>query len=180
MLYSGQNWKGGADGVKALTAAKAAFPRLDAVCFGVDARPKILPAWIQYRRNPPQEDLVEQVYNGSSIYLCPSWAEGWYLPGAEAMACGCALVSTDCGGVRDYAIDQETALLSMPRDPDTLAANIIALLSDDERRLALARAGRQYIRYFTWDRSTDLLLAALSALSAEAAPLHEPDVAQRS
>ena len=72
-------------------------------------RPADLPAWIEYEQNPAQDKLVVEIYNGSSIYLCPSHAEGWHLPPAEAMASGCAVVSTDIDGVADYTLAGETA-----------------------------------------------------------------------
>jgi len=90
-------------------------------------------------------------------YLSPNWAEGWHLPPAEAMACGCAVVSTDIGGVRDYAEHEKTALLSPPGDPEALTKNLLRLLEDDNLRIQLAKAGHKRIQEFTWDRSTDLL-----------------------
>jgi glycosyltransferase involved in cell wall biosynthesis len=73
------------------------------------------------------------------------------------MACGCAVVATDIGGVRDYAINGRTALLSPPRKPDLLAENLLELLNDDEYRCNLAQNGYTNIKSFTWDRATDLL-----------------------
>ncbi|QGP92670.1 D-inositol-3-phosphate glycosyltransferase [Neomoorella glycerini] len=163
MLYSNTEWKGSVDGIRALEVVKKEFPELRTVFFGTPSRPASLPDWIEYYKNPPQETLVEEIYNGSSIFLCPSWTEGWGLPGAEAMACGCALVSTDTGGVHDYAIHNETALLSPPRDPQALAENLCRLLNDDILRVRLAEAGCANIQYFTWDRATEALLEFITS-----------------
>jgi len=157
MLYHPMRVKGAKDGIKALELARDRFPALQAVLFGVFPRPKRLPGWIEYHCDPPQEELVRNIYNGSSIYMCPSWTEGFYLPNAEAMDCGCAVVSTDIGGVRDYAEHGVTALLSPPKNPKTLAENIISLLEHDDLRIRLAKAGHARILQFTWERSTDLL-----------------------
>ena len=157
MLFSELPWKGATDGVRALQSVRARHPAVEATLFGVKPRPKWLPGWIEYVANPPQPLLVDQIYNQSSIYLCPSWAEGWHLPPAEAMACGCAVVSTDIGGVRDYCEHEKTALLSPPKDPEALAANLLRVLQDDRLRVQLAKAGHEQIRQFTWERSTDLL-----------------------
>lgn len=157
MLY-GEDFKGGRDGIKAIELAKKEFPSLQAVLFSSWLpRPSGLPRWIEYFQNPDQEPLTGKIYNGSSIYLCPSWVEGWGLPSVEAMACGCALISTDNGGVRDYAIHKETALFSPPKDPEKLAKSIIELLKDDNLRIKLAQNGYKHIQQFTWERSTDLL-----------------------
>ena len=156
MLYNPFYIKGAAEGIRALELARNTFPGLQAVLFGIFPKPKELPGWIEYQHDPPQEELVGGIYNGSSIYLCPSWHEGFGLPPAEAMACGCAVVSTDSEGVRDFAEHEVTALLSPPKYPEPLAANIIRLLRDDELRIRLAKAGHERIQEFTWERSINL------------------------
>jgi glycosyltransferase involved in cell wall biosynthesis len=162
MMHSRLSVKGGQDGLHAIGSAKARVPHLEALVFGTDARPRGLPGWIRYFRDPPQSDLIRNIYNESSIYLCPSLTEGWALPPAEAMACGCALVSTDIGGGHDYAEHEATALLSPAGNPQALADSIVRAVSDDDLRVRLAKAGNARIQEFTWERSTDLLEGFLS------------------
>lgn len=157
MMFSRSEWKGSSEGLAALEEAKSRHPALEAVLFGVHRRPEALPSWIDYRRDPAQQQLVEEIYNSARIFICPSWTEGFALPPAEAMACGCAVVSTDCGGNREYAEHGVTALLSQPRNPEALAENIIRLLEDDDLRVRIATEGHKRIQSFTWERSTDLL-----------------------
>ncbi|MCL6583819.1 MAG: glycosyltransferase family 4 protein [bacterium] len=157
MMYSHLDWKGATDGIKALELAKNKLPQLQAILFGSRRRPLSLPHWIRYFQNPPQAVIRDQIYNASSIYLCPSWTEGWALPSAEAMACGCAVISTDNGGIRDYAVHEETALISPPKTPEALARNIIRLVENDALRIMLAQAGHQNIQRFTWKQSADFL-----------------------
>lgn len=161
MLWSSAPVKGGADGLAALEAAREQVPDLQAVLFGVRARPAGLPAWIEYLQNPPLDRLAGHVYGGSSIYLCPSWSEGWHLPPAEAMASGCALVSTDIQGVSDYAISGLTAVLAPVRDVAGMAAGIVRLCRDPEERVQMALAGRELISTFTVERSLDVLELSL-------------------
>lgn len=155
MLFSQSTFKGSLDGIKALIWAKREFNGLEAVLFGLSPRPHYLPDWIEYIQDPSQDELVGEIYNKSSIYLCPSWAEGWHLPPAEAMACGCAVVSTDIAGVEDYAIHGKTALLSPVKDHESLAENLLLLLNDEKLRLKLAYSGYEYIHNFSWEKSTD-------------------------
>lgn len=157
MMFSQVELKGSADGLIALKKAKTQYTDLQVVMFGVSPLPKSLPAWIEYHRHPTPHELVEGVYNSASIFLCPSWIEGFALPPAEAMACGCAVASTDCGGVREFAEDSVTALLSPPRDPEALANNLLRLLEDDDLRIRIAMGGHKRIQAFTWERSTNLL-----------------------
>lgn len=157
MLYHPMRIKGAKDGLRALELARKHIPNLEAVFFGITPKPEKLPDWVEYRSDPPQEELVSDIYNGSSIYLCPSWNEGFGLPPAEAMACGCAVVSADNGGVRDYAEHGVTALLSPPKNPEGLAANIVRLLHNEDLRIRIAKTGYERIQQFTWEQSTDLL-----------------------
>lgn len=162
MLYHDLKWKGSNDGIEALKIAKEQIPNLEAVLFGTGPKPEFLPSWIEYFQNPSQNKLVEEIYNNSSIYLCPSWKEGWHLPPAEAMACGCAVISTDIGGVKDYAIHEKTALLSPPKNPELLSKNLLKVLNDDKLRIRLANAGYSNIQRFTWEKATDKLEKAIN------------------
>ncbi len=157
MLYSRLDWKGGKDGVTTLKKVKERFSQIEAILFGVESRPKELPEWITYIQNPSQSILVKDIYNRCCIYLGSSWTEGWYLPGAEAMACGCAVVSTDNGGIRDYLKDGKTGILVPPKDVSSLVQAVCDLLENDKKRLQLAKTGYEQIQNFQWSKSTEKL-----------------------
>lgn len=157
MLYSLTECKGSQEGICALEIAKREHPNLRAVMFGIPKRPPYLPGWIEYFRNPAPHDLVHGVYNGSSIFLCSSREESFALPPVEAMACGCALVTTDCGGNREYTEEGINALVSPPQEPQSLARNLTRVLSDESLRLSLARNGYERVQRLSWEHSTDLL-----------------------
>jgi glycosyltransferase involved in cell wall biosynthesis len=157
MFFGFASYKAPRDGIAALEIARRRHPDMDAVVFGQSNRkPKDVPFWASYQANVSEEKLIA-IYNSSSIFVCSSVAEGFALPPAEAMACGCAVAATDCGGIREYAEHEVTALLSAPHDPGALARNIVRLLDDDNLRQKLAKAGHRRIQGFTWERSTDQL-----------------------
>ncbi len=161
MFFSYQPWKGSAEGLEALKSARKVHPDLKVVLFGPTWRRASIPSWIEYRRNVPEKELVEEIYNGSRILLFPSWYEGFGLVPAEAMACGCAVVAADNDGVREFAKHEVNALLSPPKDVEALTKNLLRLLEDDNLRIRLAEAGIETIKQFTWERSTDMLEALL-------------------
>ncbi|MBV1735321.1 MAG: glycosyltransferase family 4 protein [Candidatus Desulforudis sp.] len=161
MMYSQAGYKAPEDGLKTLEICRDKFREFQVIIFGPSSKPERLPFWIEYKANVDNEMLV-RLYNSASIFLSSSVAEGFSLPPAEAMACGCAVVATDSGGIREYADHGKTALLSPPRDPEALAKNLLRILKDDNLRIQLARAGHERIKEFTWDRSTDLLEQFLS------------------
>ncbi|MEP7337858.1 MAG: glycosyltransferase family 4 protein [Acidobacteriota bacterium] len=156
MLAHPNEAKGMKDGIQALQYVKGSVHDLQAVLFGTEPRCDDMPEWIEYVQRPSQRQLVE-LYNSCRIFLNPSWAEGWGLPASEAMACGCALVSADNGGVNEFAVDEENALVAPIKCPELLAEKMMRLLSDDALRIDLATAGHQSIQTFTWDRAVDSL-----------------------
>src|SRR5712664_138204 len=157
MMCSPVAFKGSKDGIAALEIAKNKFPDLRVVLFGNSRRSSWIPKWMTYARNPSQKWIVEELYNGSSIVLSSSVTEGFALPPAEGAACGCAIVATDSGGIRDFVQDGVTGLLSPPKNPEALANNICLLLRNDALRIRLARSANDFIKRFNWERSADLL-----------------------
>ncbi len=157
MFYGHFPYKAPDDGISALEAARQSHRDMSLVVFGPQRRrPTTIPSWASYRANVSERSLIA-LYNWASIFVCSSLAEGFALPPAEAMACGCAVVSTDCGGIREFAHPEVTALLSPASDPQALARNLIRVLDDNALRVSLAEAGNRRIRQFTWERSTDQL-----------------------
>jgi glycosyltransferase involved in cell wall biosynthesis len=159
MLFSSVPLKGSIDGIRALEIVRHRHPDLQAVFFGAGRRQSWLPRWVRYYRNPSQDFIVDEIYNGSQVFMSPSWQEGFSLPVAEAAACGCAIASTASGGIGDYIQGGVSGLLSKPKDPAALADNLRLLLEDDGLRLKLADAARESVCRLTWDRSAALLEA---------------------
>jgi glycosyltransferase involved in cell wall biosynthesis len=165
------SFKDSGEAIAALAGAREQVPDLLATGFGTGEPPAELPPWVEYVRRPDPAQL-RALYNSCSIFLQANGMEGWGLPAAEAMACGCALVSYDTGGSREYASDGETARVVDRRDAGTLAAAIAELAADRELRLALSRRGRERVGKFTWERAVDGLERVLKATvaSREAGP----------
>jgi L-malate glycosyltransferase len=158
MLHHDYAWKGVADGVDAVARVRGRGTRLVLVGFGLKAPGRALP-YDEFHENPPQ-DALARLYSGCDIYLCPSWDEGLGMPPMEAMACGAALVTYDNGGCRDYAYDDETALVARRRDVADLAAKLERVATDETLRGRIAAAGSAFIRNtFDWRRSVRRMAA---------------------
>jgi L-malate glycosyltransferase len=152
MLHHTYNWKGVSDGLNAFKLAREKYPNITLVMFGSQSRQIDVDCEYHYR---PINDRLRKIYNSCDIFLCPSWAEGFGLTSAEAMACKCALITTDNGGSRDYAIHEKTALVSPPKVPEKLAENLIRLLDDESLLRIIAQKGYDHIRQFTWYKAID-------------------------
>jgi len=155
MVYRRAEWKGMTDGFKAFAIAKEEYPDIQLVLFG-ESQGNDIPEGAEFHEFPPP-DRLRELYNSLDIFVMPSHCEGFGNPPMEAMACRAACVVTDVGGVPDYTIPGETALVVPPKQPEKLAEAIITLLSDEDKRQQIAKAGHEYIQQFSWDRSTDLL-----------------------
>jgi len=165
MTFSAMSIKGATDGIRALTIAREHFPDLKVVLFGKDRRQPYVPEWIEFHRAPAQRFIVDEIYNNSRLFLSSSWSEGFALPPAEAASCGCAIVATDSGGIRDYIENGVSGLLSPMQNPDMLAHNLCLLLSNESLLQKLAKAGHQSVRKLSWERSTDRLEALIGSIA---------------
>lgn len=153
--------KGEGEILTALTLAKAEAPELTAACYGTSATPADLPDWVEYTQLPDRATL-RCLYNSCSVFVQASREEGWGLPANESMACGCALITYENGGSREYAIDGETARVLTDHGPELLAGAILELTRDTELRLGLSRRGRDVVSRFTWEHSLDAFEGVLA------------------
>jgi hypothetical protein len=59
--------------------------------------------------------------------------------------------------VRDYAVDEQNAVMAPIKRSDLLAKQTLRLLRDDTLRVRLANAGNAFIQEFTWDRAGEAM-----------------------
>ena len=155
MLYSELALKGSASALTVFRKLKKRIKNLEIILFSTFAKPDNLEDWIHFHRNPTN---LPELYNEASVFFSPSLIEGWALPPAEAMACGCAVVCTNIGGHADYAIDGKTALLVSPSNEKVMEERLFELLTNTELKNTLAKNGNEFIStYFNWDASVTQL-----------------------
>jgi glycosyltransferase involved in cell wall biosynthesis len=89
----------------------------------------------------------------------------------EAQSQGLPCVSTDVGGVAELILPDTTGLLVPPGDPAALAAALLALIGDPDRRARMGRAGARRVAE-AFDARTGLaaLVALFDGTPAPAAP----------
>lgn len=97
-----------------------------------------------------QPHLVS-TYQRADIFLDAQARAGWNNPVIEAMACGCAVVCTKIGAVRDFALHEQTALLVDVDDAEQMAAAIQRLLDDEDLRQRLVAAGLERVKQFDYE-----------------------------
>jgi glycosyltransferase involved in cell wall biosynthesis len=97
------------------------------------------------------ETVVEHL-RGAHALLHSSVSEGLPVVVLEAMACGLAVVATDCGGVREAVRDGVEGFVVPPREPSAAAAALAHLWQRPGLRERMGRAGRERVHAaFTLD-----------------------------
>ena len=95
-------------------------------------------------------DLL-QFYGACDLFVFPSFYEGFGLPILEAMACGRAVVCSDCTAMPEVA--DAAALLFDPGSTGEMVRAMSDVLLDTELRQRLERLGTQRATLFSWERA---------------------------
>lgn len=111
------------------------------------------------------EREMAEFYARCDVFVLPSVMEAFPLPPLEAMACGCAVVTTACGGVADYAEDGVNCLVVPVRDAERMAGAIWRLVTDEELRTRLAAQGPKTAQRFERARLAEELVAAAARVA---------------
>ena len=85
---------------------------------------------------------VHEWLQSFDIFVFPSLSEGVPQALAQAMLTELPCVTTNVGGIPELAIDQVTALVTKPRDPQALANAVNALISIPIRAESMGSAAR--------------------------------------
>ena len=103
------------------------------------------------------------LYNTCSLFVLPSYHEGFGLPALEAMACGTPTIASNVTSLPEVVGDPEA--LFDPGDPSEIAAKIERVLTDHSLREQLRRNGLRQAKNFTWERSARAAWTAFEDLS---------------
>ncbi|NNE91532.1 MAG: glycogen synthase [Verrucomicrobiales bacterium] len=118
--------------------------------------------WVEEMLPEPEKIAL---YSHASVFVCPSIYEPFGIINLEAMACETPVVASRVGGMKEVIVDGETGLLVSleqqtespfePVDPEAfardLAEGVNELMSNDSRREAMAKAGRERVlEQFSW------------------------------
>ncbi len=93
---------------------------------------------------------LREALNTADIYLVSSRSEGLSLLLLQALACGCAVVSTSASTILSHGVN---GLVSPIEDSDALAENLNQVLYDTEMMLQLSQNGRLLSEQFSWEKS---------------------------
>lgn len=110
----------------------------------------------EFLSNISVSKLVDQ-YHRADLLLATPRIEGFFLPGIEAMACGCPVVMTDSGGVQEYAKNSYNCLLAKNIEEIVKKRMIKRVLNNSSLRDKLIKNGLKTAERFSWVDSIGLL-----------------------
>lgn len=111
---------------------------------------------VHFRPALSQVQLI-QLYSAAAMLLHPSFCEGFGHPLAEAMACGCPVVTGDQSAMAE--VTAGAALLVDPNDTRAIASAIRRILGDSELADDLRQRGIERASQLRWEDFTDATLA---------------------
>ena len=95
-------------------------------------------------------------YNLCSVFVFPSWYEGFGLPALEAMSCGAPVIGSSCTSIPEV-IGMKEALFD-PLNVLDMSNKILMALTDNKFRSKLIDNGLIQARKFSWDESAKIAI----------------------
>lgn len=100
-----------------------------------------------------EEKLV--LLNQASLFVYPSWYEGFGLPPLEAMAAGTPVVTSNTSSIPEVVGDSAETV--DPGNPQQIGKAMAQLLKNEKLAKSLRVQGRLQAQKFTWERAAESL-----------------------
>ncbi|MBU2508768.1 glycosyltransferase family 4 protein [Patescibacteria group bacterium] len=98
--------------------------------------------------------------NAADALIHPSWYEGFGIPPLMAMACGCAVISSNATSLPEV-IGPDAGLYFKPGESEQLCAAMSRLVSESGLKEQLKSSGVTRAAKYTWENTAKLTLPAL-------------------
>ena len=150
-------------GIEAIRILLKKYPDLRVLAYGKrPVQPSWdLPACVQYHQSPAQT-LIPKLYQSTDCWIMSSRSEGFGMPGIEAAASHCPIVSTRCGGPDDFVREGVNGFLADVGDAQGIADAVSKILElEDDSWKAMSDASYSIAKEFDWDESAAKLEAQL-------------------
>lgn len=97
----------------------------------------------------PDADL-KVLYQEALAFVFPSLSEGFGLPGLEAMASGCPVVSSNAGSLPEVYAD--AAVYFDPSSVDDITKNLQLIMNNEQLRNDLRKKGLEQAKKYSWKK----------------------------
>jgi glycosyltransferase involved in cell wall biosynthesis len=151
-----EDYKGAKYILEASKSIHEKFPEYKQIGFGWYN--KQIPDYIEFKRNIKEKDLIK-LFAKSKIFILPSITEGFSLTNLQAMATGCKVITTDCGGIREYS-NKDNSIIVPIKNSIAIVEAVSKLINGDYSRLI--NGGKETARKYKLDNT---LIAFRQAIS---------------
>lgn len=103
----------------------------------------------------PDSDLPV-LYNQASLFVYPSFYEGFGIPPLEAMACGLPVIVSNTTSIPEVVGD--AGVYVDPHDVEQISRSIDTVLSDEQLRKGMIGRGLERARLFSWEKTAREIL----------------------
>ncbi|SKA76588.1 Glycosyltransferase involved in cell wall bisynthesis [Caloramator quimbayensis] len=102
------------------------------------------------------EDDKACIYKMSSLFLFPSFYEGFGIPVIEAMAAGTPVITSNTSSLPEAAGD--AAIFVNPKDINAIADSMLKIANNDYYKKELIIKGLKQSEKFSWEKSAEKLI----------------------
>ena len=107
------------------------------------------------------EDEKRDLLSRSTLFINPSFKEGWGINNIEANLCGTISVSNNVAGLKDSVIDGVTGILYENDDPEGFCQKVATVIQDKERLATLEKNAKERALSMSWDAMAAKMRAVL-------------------
>ncbi|WP_367268689.1 glycosyltransferase family 4 protein [uncultured Sphingomonas sp.] len=111
------------------------------------------------------EQVLLSLYAMAKALLHPSFCEGFGNPIAEAMACGCPVVTSNRSAMPE--VTGGASLLAAPDDPAAIARALTMIVDDEKAAACLRRTGLERAAQLQWNAFAEANLAIYRSILAD-------------
>lgn len=156
--------------VKAFEILKSQHPKLQLVLVGKKEQYFEKLERDIVSQSPAKEDIIiagfvseaqlKWLYENARAYVLPSLSEGFGLPGLEAMAHGCPVVSSNATCLPE--VYDDAVIYFDPKNVEDIADKVHDILDNPSLRQVLIKNGRTQLKKYSWKRMAEQTLAIYS------------------
>lgn len=99
------------------------------------------------------DEVLAVLFSNAEMFVMPSLEEGFGIPVLESFACGCPVVCSNIGALKEVGGDACTYF--NPKSINDIAEKIKLVLNDEELRKRLIKKGEKRGKQFSWKKMAE-------------------------
>jgi glycosyltransferase involved in cell wall biosynthesis len=108
------------------------------------------------------DDELVKLYNKASLFVYPSFFEGFGIPPLEAQACGCPVICSNTTSLPEVGAD--SVVYCDPYSVEDIIDKIQLVMGDENLQNDLRLKGFENIKRFSWEQSAKKIIKVIEGL----------------